>query len=733
MKKPAFKADLMTPEKPLKLEDIMNSVNLAEDLPESYLTTLGSTVVQGYETDLDTRSQWEERNATALEMALQIVKEKSFPWTNASNVKMPLLTIALMQFISRISLLTSGDSIVRCEVRGTVQDPFITDAAERISNHISYQLTDVDKAWQDQDELTKAVAALMGSAFKKTYFDDVDRMVKSRLVAPSNFVVDYKTVDIESCPRISEVISVTASQIKANIYAGRYSDVALTKIEAGEDGNNRLKQTANDRQGLSDQGNYGTGFYGLIEQYISLDLDGDGIAEPYIITVDRSSRVVLRVVANFFEEDITRKYDAEMQKLQFQLDNLPKDSDASQHQHLSNLIWQYKTNPSNHILQIRPQQYFTKFTFMPSPDCGFYGLGLGSLVGPINAAVNAGVNQLLDAGTMANTAGGFLGRGIRVKAGTTAFAPNEWKVVDSTGDDLRKGIVPLPVREPSMVMFQLLSMLMEYGERIVGSTDIMTGMSPGQNTPAETSRNVIEQGMKVFSNIYQRMYRSQREEFIKIFNLNKLFLPQMKDFFEITQGSTMIVAEQDYNLRAVKITPAADPSAASSSIVQQRAQALVALADSHPGLYAVRNAHVKLVKAMGYKDLEAIIPDPTGKNAIPPVPNPDVELEKARLQLESKKLDADLMLRAAEMQLQAQLDNAKIVELMAKAEKLQAEADGVANGHQIALLQAEIGAHKTHQEGILKSVEMLQKLAEQKFKMESQAKGVTNDKSGSER
>src|SRR5258706_9432508 len=145
--------------------------------------------------------------------------------------------------------------------------------------------------------------------------------------------------------------------------------------------------------------------------------------------------------------------------------------------------------PNNHIIRIDPVHYFTKYTFIPSPDGGFYGLGFGALLGPLNQSVDTLVNQLVDAGTMSNSGGGFLARGVKIKGGKSSFDPFEWKPVDSTGDDLRKNIFPLPIREPSNVLFQLLGMLVGYAEKISGATDIMTGVSPGQNTPAETSRN----------------------------------------------------------------------------------------------------------------------------------------------------------------------------------------------------------------------------------------------------
>ena len=183
---------------------------------------------------------------------------------------------------------------------------------------------------------------------------------------------------------------------------------------------------------------------------------------------------------------------------------------------------QREKNDTSKVQSITPEQYFTKYPFIPSPDGGFYDLGFGILLGPLNESINTIINQLVDAGTMANTAGGFFSRSVKLRGGNTAFNPLEWKHVDSTGDDLRKGIVPLPVREPSQVLFTLMQLLINYGERIGGAVDILTGQNPGQNTPAETTRTMAEQGMKIFNGIYKRTYRSLKLEFRKIYRLNQI-------------------------------------------------------------------------------------------------------------------------------------------------------------------------------------------------------------------
>jgi chaperonin GroES len=329
--------------------------------------------------------------------------------------------------------------------------------------------------------------------------------------------------------------------------------------------------------------------YEILEQHCYIDFDQDGYAEPYIVWINKSNKQVLRIVARYFESSI--EYDNK-----------------------------------NKVLCITPETYFTKFPFIPSPDGGFYDLGFGVLLGPLNQSIDTIINQLIDAGTMAVTAGGFLSRGIKIRGGNTNFAPLEWKHVDSTGDDLRKGIVPLPVREPSQVMFTLMGMLINYGERIGGSVDILVGENPGQNTAAETTRTMAEQGQKIFSGIFKRTYRSLAQEFKKLYRLNQLYMDD--DTFQSDLGDFNIFAD-DYNGPSSDIKPAADPNIVSDSQRVHQAQAIMAIAGPDMNMYNVKKKYLEAIKVT---NIEMYLPDPKGPNAIPPKPDVKVQIEQMKLQ-----------------------------------------------------------------------------------------------------
>jgi chaperonin GroES len=434
-----------------------------------------------------------------------------------------------------------------------------------------------------------------------------------------------------------------------------------------------LMQTKDKAQGVdSPQSTDSSTPFEILEQHRYIDFDQDGYAEPYIVWVDRRSKQVLRIVARFFLQSIER-------------------------------------NDSGKILCIKSESYFTKFPFIPSPDGGFYDLGFGVLLGPLNESIDTLINQLVDAGTMATTAGGFLSRGIKIRGGNSNFAPLEWKHVDTTGDDLRKGIVPLPVREPSQVLFTLLGMLINYGERIGGSVDILVGQNPGQNTPAETSRTMAEQGMKIFSGIFKRTYRSLKDEFQKLYRLNQLYMTE-DDNFASSNGEFNIFVD-DYNGPSSDIRPAADPHIVSDSQRMAQAQAMLQLAGTTPGVN-VRQAQLMYAKAWKVAEIEALLPDPSGPNAIPPRPDPKVQIEQMRLQSKAQDQQIQFKLGIMKLMKDAELNQAKIHKMEAEAVRALEEAGGVAKGHDIAVLNAEIALAKGKQDGMMQSIELMLKLSE---------------------
>lgn len=694
----------------IPLAQIVREKNLAKRLSEHERGAFGSWVVGNYRRDLATRAEWEQRNQDGMKLALQVTEVKSFPWTNASNVKFPLVTIAALQFLARISILTKGRRIVKVEAIGKDPDGSKSQQCSRVSEHMSMQLTDDDVAWMDEDEKAKFAASIVGSAIKKSYFDPVAGVNISEYVPAQDFVVDYHCKHVETAPRATHLLSMSMNRVQERVRQGLFLEMAAQEpAGTAAVGPNLLQETADETAGTRDQ--MPSDQFPVLEQHCWFDFDHDGYAEPYIMWVRLDTAELLRIKPRFMDAgDVHRVNDLAMR----QADNLAKQTEdlkvRSQYEKMAKSL---ETAGDNHVIRIDPEQYFTKYTFVPSPDGGWYGLGLGALLGPVNESVNTLINQLIDSGTMSNTAGGFLGRGVKLKGGKSTFDPFEWKAVDSTGDDLRKGIVPLPVKEPSAVLFQLLGMLTTYGEKIGSATDIMTGVSPGQNTPAETSRNTVEQGMMLFSGIYARMYRSFREELKKLYELNRLFLHASPFYKDLTEGANAILAPGDYTSNRFRIFPVADPSAVSGQQRKDKASKLVEFAMSPLGAKLDKDVIArKWLEANEYDDIELIFPDPKGPHAVQPPPNPKVALEQAKLDQQKQEHQDNMQLAIAEMKSQLQINDAKVQELEAKATMELANASGVETGHQIAMIEAQVGVERQKSDALRSALDVMLKAHE---------------------
>ncbi len=661
----------------LKIKDIVEEVNVATLLSEDELATIGQQVFDNYTIDKSSRSDWEDKTKNALDLALQVMNKKTFPWPDASNVKFPLVTIAALQYHARAyPALIPGPEIVKCRVIGTDESGALAARAERIAKHMSYQVLEEDDTWEEAMDKVLICQAIVGCAFKKTYYDPIRKHNCSKHILAKDLYIPYFAESLEKASRITEMLYLSENDLYEKVASEVYLDCAKDSKSYTTE-TSVLDVQRQESQGVTKPANDPFSPYELLEQHTWLDLDGDGYKEPYIITIRLDTHKVCRIVARFTTESI-----------------------------------QYTSEDKKTILRINPDNYYTKFSFIPSPDGGIYDLGFGSLLGPLNESVNTIINQLVDAGTLSNTAGGFLGRGIKIKSGDASFKPFEWKRVDSTGDDLRKGIMPLPVREPSMVLFQLLGMLVDYGERVGMATDPLMGMNPGQNTPAETSRNMINEGMRLFSAIHKRTHRALKEELRKWYILNRFYLSSKVDFYSDVDKNTAYALQQDYVPSEKAIVPMSDPNMVSDEQKQQQAIVLKQNAASTPG-YNVYNVEKNFLKAFKVQDIESIYPDPAGPNAIPATPNPDIIIEQMKLENKKMKFMLDAQIAQAEMLQQEQINAAKIVELEAKAIKLLAEAGGVGKGHEIAAIQAAIGIAKQQHEGYRKAFELLQKMTKE--------------------
>ena len=666
----------------IKMEKLLTSPNIAEMLDEQALRTIGSTVLKEFNLDKESRSTWEHRVEEAMKLALQVAEAKSFPWSGASNVKFPLITIAALQFHSRAyPALIPSNQLVKLDVptyydsqegdTDIVNSPY--EKAKRIEAHMSYQILTQDENWESEMDKVLITVPIVGCAFKKTYWDvNLNHPVSENVLA-KDFVVSYWTKSLKDCTRQTHILYLSTNDVISRQRRGFWLDVNLGKPIIQPQDN--LTTAQDNQQGNSiDATDSGTP-YEFLEQHRWEDLDGDGYKEPYIVTVHRPTGQVVRIVANYLDSSISR-------------------------------------NNKDEIVNITAETYFTKYPFIPSPDGGFYDIGFGILLGPLNESIDTIINQLIDAGTMATTAGGFLSRGIKVRGGNYNFAPLEWKHVDSTGEDLAKGIVPLPVREPSATLFQLLQTLVNYGERIVGATDIMVGENVGQNTPAQTSQTMAEQGMKVFSGIFKRIHRSLKEELRKVYRLNQLYL--VGDI-EYAQG---FIRSVDYLIDDSTLRPLADPNVVTDSQRIMQAQTLMQTAATIPGfnMYAVTKRYLEALKVT---NIEEVLPNPQGPNAIQPQPDPKVQLATIRAQVDMDGNNKKTQIAVAKLQEESRVNEARILKLQAEALLALEEADDVPRNNMIALIQSEIGAAKHKQQSLYDSIKFLKEMMPESGNSES--------------
>lgn len=642
--------------------------NIAEALDQEVLTKIGETVHKDFITDLTSRSEWEKRTEQSMKLALQVAEAKSFPWPNSSNVKFPLVTIAALQYHARsYPVLIDSQTPVNCRVIGSDSDGSKEKRAERVSQHMSYQILEEDENWEAEMDRVLITQPIIGCAFKKSYFDPILGHNVSENILAKDFVVNYWTKHLDTAPRVTQIQYFSQNDIYERVARGLFSEMVDDKPTATPQGGLTLAQGKAQGMTAPDSIDDSTP-YEILEQHRYIDFDGDGYAEPYIVFVRKDNKQVLRIVARYFDSSIQR-------------------------------------DKNGKVLRITAENYYTKFPFIPSPDGGFYDLGFGVLLGPLNESIDTLLNQLVDAGTLANTAGGFIARGIKIRGGNMGFAPMEWKHVDSTGDDLRKGIMPLPVREPSQVLFTLLSLLINYGERIGGSVDILTGQNPGQNTAATTVNTMAEQGMKIFSGIFKRSYRSLKDEFKKLYRLNQLYLTGVSEY-NSDSGNNFIDAD-DYLGPLSDVRPSADPNIVSDTQRIQQAQAMLAIAGPDMNMYEIKKAYLKAIKV---QNIDAILPDPQGPNAIKPGPSEKVQIEMMKQQ--AKTADSQLQAKLAVMKLaqQVELQQAKIHKLEAEAILAVEQAGGVKTGQDIAMLDAQIGAARARHEGMLTSMKTVMDL-----------------------
>lgn len=649
---------MLTLSKHIKItQDLIDDKNLCHHFDDKDIVAIAALIYDGYQADKQSRSQWENRMEAAMNLAMQVAVAKNFPWPNCSNVVFPLVTIAALQFSARsYAAIVQGNNVVRYKtVSGS--DAQAVDRAKRIGKHMSWQVLEEDEAWEEQHDRLLINLSIVGCNFIKSYYDSSRNHTVGRLVMAKDLIIDYHAESVDAAARVTHRFPLSRNQMRERMLREVFVDCTADAWFAGPptQGANTGAQDSDRRLGkTAPQGDQDTPFW-CLEQHRWLDLDGDGYAEPYICTIEESSKTLLRIVARFERmEDI-----------------------------------EFVNGAGSSILCIRPTQYFTKYSFIPSPDGGIYDLGFGVFLGPINEAVNTAINQMLDFGTMQNSLGGLLGRGAKIRGGVYTMAPWEFKRVDSSGDDLRKNVFMWPDRAPPTFLFQLIELLIEYSNRVAGTVDSTVGENPGQNTPASTFQGMTEQGMQVYKMIFKRVWRSMKEEFKQRFNLNRIYLPRSTKFGSDEQT----IRREDYSAaKADLIAPVANPNVSSITMKLQTAMAVKQSAMATPG-YDIPEVERIWLENLEVENIEVIYPGPGKVEQGHEAPNPKAAVEMLKLQGVKMKVDAEKMKWANHLMEDQRLNNAKIHLLEAQAMAAAADADGAQAAMKIEAFEQLLKLH----------------------------------------
>lgn len=606
--------------------------NIAEAMTEENLTELGAAIKKQVLTDIASRSEWLTKNDTWMKLVTQVLEEKSYPWPNASNIKFPLISTAAVQFHARaFPALLGNNKPVKARIIGRDPESLKAERANRVSTFMSYQVLEDMDGWMDDMDRLLFIVPIIGSLYKKTYYSEVTNKAVSELIHPKDLIINYDAIEIKDA-RKSHRLWKTPNQIISMQRRGLYLDV-----EANTQLPKMASAVKDKRQGLTNPGM--TDDYALqelFEVHILLDLDDDGYKEPYICTIREVDGQILRLKANYSEEDMEKG--------------------------------------AGGIVEIHPKDYFTHYFFLPDPESKTHGIGFGTMIGPINEAVNTIINQLTDAGHMSTLGGGFLSRGLRIKGGALRFKPNEWKTINATGDDLRKSIFPMPTKEPSATLFQLLGLLIDSGKDLSSVQDQMVGRSPGQNQPHATTEAVMEQGMKVFNGIYKRLYRSMTSEFKKIYRINRENPDPVKYLaildFDGQEGGEAIqklgpeavltFLAKDFGENDIDIIPTAEPDMMQEGMKIQRAAALMEKLAAGVPLNR-KEVTLRVLEAEGHEDVGALMDVPE------PGPPPE-------FQLEVEKFEHQKQIDGIEQKLKAIKTQAEVLALNMDAELKMAQA-----------------------------------------------------------
>lgn len=596
----------------LEFAEVVSSAdNLVEEISEGIKSEWSQEIKTGYDVDKASMGTWIQHSEKGIELATLLKGEKNYPFAGASNVKYPLIVSAALQYNARAypAIVPSGDPITT-KIHG--KDPQGAKAArgQRVSTYGSFQLKTENNSWEEDTDKLTFIGPIVGSMFRKYWYDPATDTQKSKLCDPGAVVLDNNIHTLEDAPRISEEFGLWPHEVAARKNSGIFAD-----LELSDDDTDKEKRVE------------------FIEQHCRFDLDNDGYPEPYIVTIHKADDIIVRVVAAFDMDDVRVSQDDE-----------PK------------------------ILSINASTYFVHYPFLPSFDGTFLGSGFGLLLGDLSETANTMINMIIDSAHYSAQPSGFIGaKDFQIKGGATRFDPGEWKTVHARGGDVRAGMVELSVPQPSPILFQVLGMMIDASKEVSSTSSIMTGDAGSANMPVGTVMALIEQGMQMFTASYKRIHRSLKKEFALLSRLNVRYLSVEKysAFFDEVDEQGQPVQfdpKADFDLSNMDITPVADPKSVTDMQKMAKAQFLLDLAEK--GMVDKGAAITRILDAAGVEDRDELIPQPN------PIDEQMQQMQmlglKADLQLKMAQVESEIA--------KATASNAKAIKDMSDAEAKEAGA-----------------------------------------------------------
>ena len=550
-------------------EDIVgpdHDANLAEYIEDNELQALASELVEDFVADRQSRKDWARSYVKGLDLLGMRIEERTQPWAGAAGVFHPVLTEAVVRFQAQaMSELFPASGPVRTKVMGK-KDQDKIDQAQRVETEMNYLLTEEMSEYRDETEQMLFRLPLAGSAFKKVYYDPIMERPCAMFVPAEDFVVSYGAADLATAPRYTHVMKKTPNEIAELQFNGFYLDIDLPAPEADySDIQEKYDEIDGETAVLEDDDRHT-----ILEVHADLLMpepfeDPDGLARPYVVTIDKSSLTILSIRRNWYEEDIKK----------------------------------------------RKRAHFVHYRYLPG--LGFYGTGLIHLIGGLAKSATSILRQLIDAGTLSNLPAGLKARGLRIKGDDSPLMPGEFRDVDVPGGAIRDSIAFLPYKEPSSVLYQLLGNIVEEGRRIGSVADVQVGNLNPQ-APVGTTLALMERSMKVMSGVQARLHAALKNELRILAKIVKDYMPA--EYVYDMEGD--FSRQKDFDSR-VDVIPVSDPNASTMAQRVVQYQAAMQLAQQAPNLYNMGKLHRQMLEVLGIKDAEEIIKLPDDIKPADPV------------------------------------------------------------------------------------------------------------------